>query len=186
MCLFIEAFSCRLWDDCWESTSVCSDPGSQQQQRKLKQRALQAEIQSLHRSLVSLKRGIHMAAAQRPGSNSKIPLPPGHLQHIQQSSSSGQGPGTPAASVEWEDLDLRSSSPSAASVEGLSKDGLARKPVRISSRHTQVFQQLDAASLVVQFPPRMPGQSLCPAYSHKFPPRFLYGLFDILGLLCTG
>ena len=116
----IEMYSCRSWDELSDEGSICSLPETTLQRKKLKERSLLAEIKSLRHSMVLMKGDIHMEAAGRVGVKTRIPYPRDNY---------GQGnaqarlkcPGNEIAvkaSGDWEDLDLRSNTPSAASVEG--------------------------------------------------------------------
>ena len=114
----------RSWDEQSEDGSICSVPETRQQCQKLKERCLLAEIKLLRSSMGAMKSSIQMEAAGRVGANTKIPYP---REDYGQSKVAAErclsrpdslpSTGKQKASSDWEELDLRSNSPSATSVQ---------------------------------------------------------------------
>ena len=118
------ACCCRSWDDQSEDGSICSMPETRLQRRKLKERCLLAEIKLLRHSMGVMRSSIQMEATGRLGADTKIPYP---RRDYKQSKLKAEQPVKAAeseapsraqkASSDWEELDLRSNSPSATSVQ---------------------------------------------------------------------
>lgn len=99
-------------------------PETRQQCRKLKERCLLAEIKLLRSSMGAMKSGIQMEAAGRVGADTRIPYPradygQGKLvaEPCATKPESLPSTGKQKISSDWEELDLRSNSPSATSVQ---------------------------------------------------------------------
>lgn len=106
-------------------------PETRTQRKKLKERSLVAEIKMLRQSLLSMKSGIHLEAAGRVGANTRIPYPRRDYGKSKPNSgellleSACELGSQVKASSDWEELDLRSNSPSATSVQECARMGVA-------------------------------------------------------------